>query len=320
MLCTNPRFAVSRPRGDGSGKSDVVFDFDLYNRAVAGCMPGVTPLLIPCGHCAACAYNHSRDLANRCMCEYQTVNRGCFVTLTYDDDHLPPGRNLCRRDMVLFLKRFRKALDYDFGVKIRVVYCGEYGSLRGRPHYHMLVYGWSPSNGQLGAPHPSGTEVVYECPYILRCWNKGLISVCPMNEHTICYLSRYTVKKQEFRDYGRKRSDGRYPEFIQAPTRLGLGKEWFFRYWRDVYPVDIFVSLNGKRCAPPKYFDKLLEIYHPTVYNKVIEKRAEQNKLRTRNLSSTAIHSLEIIYSKRLSKLRRSYEEASDGHENLVSR
>jgi len=314
MLCTNPRFAVSKLRSDGSGKSDVVFDFALYNKAIGGLLdPSIIPLLIPCGHCDACAYNRSRDLANRCMCEAQCCSEGCFLTLTYDDAHLPSGRNLSRRDVVLFLKRFRKALDYDFDKKIRVVYCGEYGSLRGRPHYHMLVYGWQPSDGQLGVAHPSGdsfSRFVYECQYIQNLWKNGFISVCPLNEKTVSYLCRYTIKKQEFRDYGRKRTDGRYPEFIQVPTQVGIGKDWFMRYWKDVYPHDVFISLTGKRCSPPKYFDKLLDKYHHTVYNEVIKKRAEKNRTRTRDLSSTAINSLKVIYKKRVSKLRRSYDES----------
>ena len=49
--------------------------------------------IIPCGHCIACRINKSSEWATRMMMEVKTQpeNSCWFVTLTYDDDHLPPN-------------------------------------------------------------------------------------------------------------------------------------------------------------------------------------------------------------------------------------
>lgn len=58
-----------------------------------------------------------------------------FITLTYDDEHLPPGAELSKRDLQLFIKRLRKR-----NPGIRYFAVGEYGSQKGRPHYHAVIF------------------------------------------------------------------------------------------------------------------------------------------------------------------------------------
>lgn len=58
-----------------------------------------------------------------------------FLTLTYNDEHLPPGAQLSKRDLQLFIKRLRKV---NPGIKYFAV--GEYGTDKGRPHYHLVIF------------------------------------------------------------------------------------------------------------------------------------------------------------------------------------
>lgn len=44
---------------------------------------------IPCGQCIGCRLDKSREWATRCALEMGLYEKNCFVTLTYDDDHLP---------------------------------------------------------------------------------------------------------------------------------------------------------------------------------------------------------------------------------------
>jgi hypothetical protein len=44
---------------------------------------------IPCGYCEGCRIARSREWANRCMMELEYHKSAYFVTLTYDDDHVP---------------------------------------------------------------------------------------------------------------------------------------------------------------------------------------------------------------------------------------
>lgn len=44
---------------------------------------------MPCGSCMGCRIVYSRDYALRGVCEAQLSDYNYFVTLTYDDDHVP---------------------------------------------------------------------------------------------------------------------------------------------------------------------------------------------------------------------------------------
>ena len=75
------------------------------------------------------------------MHEASLHERNCFLTLTFDDLHLPASGSVNVRDVQLFLKRFRKALTYR-NMKIRFFACGEYGDKNLRPHYHLIIFGY----------------------------------------------------------------------------------------------------------------------------------------------------------------------------------
>lgn len=67
----------------------------------------------------------------------------CFhAILTYDNVHLPTlddgTPTLCKRDLQLFFKRLRHKYPAN---SLKYFVAGEYGSRRGRPHYHALIFG-----------------------------------------------------------------------------------------------------------------------------------------------------------------------------------
>lgn len=106
---------------------------------------------IPCGRCIGCRLDYSRQWANRCMLELMDHERACFVTLTYNPEHVLrtfcadpstgaayPNLSLYKRDLQLFIKRLRKAFPE---VCIRYFGCGEYGPSTFRPHYHLILFG-----------------------------------------------------------------------------------------------------------------------------------------------------------------------------------
>lgn len=77
---------------------------------------------INCGTCSECQISKSKDWSARCYLESLKWAQNCFITLTYDNKHLPKNRTLVKRDLQLFWKRFRKR-----GYKVRYMACGEYG-------------------------------------------------------------------------------------------------------------------------------------------------------------------------------------------------
>lgn len=105
-------------------------------------------LEFPCGHCKHCAFDSRRQYEYRSAIEAADYPIAYFMTLTYDDEHLPKF-GLYKRHVQLFLKTLRNRLvqlakmrnvdPLDF----HCIYCGEYGTdLRytQRAHYHFLIY------------------------------------------------------------------------------------------------------------------------------------------------------------------------------------
>lgn len=90
---------------------------------------------VPCGKCAFCVKKSIDHWCTRIEHEMETSSSAFFITLTYDDEHLPKNLSVSKRDLQLFIKRLRKR-----NPAIRYFAVGEYGSERGRPHYHAVIF------------------------------------------------------------------------------------------------------------------------------------------------------------------------------------
>lgn len=92
---------------------------------------------VPCGKCSHCLINKQNEWIGRLILEYLYSKKTFFLTLTYDNDHLPLGYTTDKRDVVLFLKRFRKQIPVR---SLRYFFVSEYGRQSARPHYHALLF------------------------------------------------------------------------------------------------------------------------------------------------------------------------------------
>lgn len=90
---------------------------------------------VPCGKCAFCLKKAIDAWCLRLGHEMEVSSSAFFITLTYDNEHLPPGEDLSKRDLQLFIKRLRKR-----NPAIRYFAVGEYGTEKGRPHYHAVIF------------------------------------------------------------------------------------------------------------------------------------------------------------------------------------
>ncbi len=68
---------------------------------------GAEFIQLPCGQCVACRLNHSRQWATRMVHEAYMHEHNSFITLTYDNEHLPEDGSLVRKHLTDFFKRFR---------------------------------------------------------------------------------------------------------------------------------------------------------------------------------------------------------------------
>lgn len=137
-----------------------------------------------------------------------------FVTVTYADDRLPANGSLDPRELSLFIKRIRKA----HGDKIRYFACGEYGEKSGRPHYHLVLFGYPNCERGRTSPRRNG-KCCRACDTILETWGKGKIDVAPLELGSAAYVAGYVSKKNGAGKHGY----GKQREFTRMSLRPGLG-------------------------------------------------------------------------------------------------
>lgn len=188
----------------------------------------------------------------------------CFVTLTYDEEHLPPAGSLDPRAVPLFMKRLRKAVG-----RVRVFYCGEYGERMARPHYHLCLFGWFPSDAVPAGNR--GEHTVYRSALLSQLWPNGFHEVGSVTFDSAAYVARYVVKKVRGEAAGDHyiAVDGetgevfvREPEFANMSRNPGLGKGWFLKFGGEL-ERDGTVIESGKEVPMPRYYRKLMDALSP---------------------------------------------------------
>ncbi len=237
------------------------------------------PMRVPCGRCIGCKLERSRQWAVRCMHEAQLHADTSFITLTYDDEHVPRFGSLLMDDWQKFFKRLRKRVG-----KVRFFGCGEYGEQFGRPHYHACLFGLDFPDKCAWARR--GSHDVFRSDLLESVWTFGQSEIGSLTFESAAYVARYCVKKitgkqaeahYQCVDPETGELGERLPEFATMSRRPGIGSDWFARYSADVYPSDE-VIVNGVAAKPPRFYDKLLEVSSPEVASEVQAERRRSRR------------------------------------------
>lgn len=211
----------------------------------------VYQITVPCGRCILCRVERVRQWAVRIVHETELYNENAFITLTYDDDHLPADKSVSLRDLQLFFKKFRKKI---YPLKVRYFACGEYGDKFGRPHYHAIVFGWWPSDAR---PHPRpGKTDLWLSDLLTKVWENGEATIGSVTFDSAAYVAGYINKKltgKRAADYG-----GRSPDFGVMSRRPGIGARWIEKYGEETWRDD-FIVLRGRKMLPPAAYDARLD-------------------------------------------------------------
>lgn len=270
MPCYTPLQGFRSKTVTDNGKRKIVFNLDEG-------YPDL-PVTIPCGQCIGCRLEHSRQWAMRCLHEAQLYENNCFITLTYDQEHLPGDLSLDKSHFQKFMKRLRKKYP---GEKIRYYHCGEYGEENKRPHYHACLFNHDFQDKQQWTVR-NGTKL-YVSEELMNLWPYGFSTIGDVTFDSAAYVARYITKKITGKALEETNSQGLKPyelydsntgeitkiqsEYTTMSRRPGIGKDWYEKYKDDVYPSD-FLVINGKRMRPPKYYDGLLEQEHEEQYDR----------------------------------------------------
>lgn len=227
---------------------------------------------LPCGKCIQCLNSRAKSWEVRSSLEHLKYKNSCCLTLTYDNEHLPMFGKLKYKDVQDFIKRLRK----DIKVPIKYMCSGEYGGMKTRPHYHIIIFGWKPSDLRLYARSKKGTRL-YKSDYLTNKWSNGFVDVGEVTHQTCRYVSQYCCKKllnetvkrplRYKKVYEWKNSKSR--EFLHCSIRFGF--DWFKRNYRSVISSGKIV-LGRFTYAIPKYFIKQLEFINLNLFKKYKEK------------------------------------------------
>ena len=175
-----------------------------------------------CKQCAPCLINRRNVWTHRLLLEQFGHERSCFVTLTYDDAHLPPDGSLSIRHYQLFLKKFRKGFPPR---SIRYFFVGEYGKKTVRPHYHAAIFGTSCLNilGCREARKRKRYQLECSlCRKVREAWDHGaVIDVGELNPDSAQYIAKYVTKKML--DRKDERLKGKLKEFARMSLKPGIG-------------------------------------------------------------------------------------------------
>lgn len=196
--------------------------------------------IVKCNKCIECTLQDTREWTIRIMLELREHKESCCVTLTYNEENCPA--ELCKRDYQLFLKNLRKALSPR---KIRYFCSGEYGEKNARPHFHIIIFGWTPSDGYFWKKGKGGSDQ-YRSPFLETIWTRGFSTYGEVNFKSAYYSAKY-LQKIAFS------SDDKQPPFTAMSTHPGIGANAF----HIGMLAEDRVVYAGHKIRLPRYFEKL---------------------------------------------------------------
>lgn len=321
MACFHPLQAWYGKEINKNGKRPMVFSPQYAEDKDS-------PVDLPCGQCVGCRLERSRQWAIRCVHEASLYENNCFITLTFNNESLlerDRAWSLDVSDFQKFMKRLRKkfvgseAVWNDHKQKneypIRFFHCGEYGEKYGRPHYHACLFNFDFSDKVLYKVDNGNRLYISET--LQELWPYGFCTIGEVTFESAAYTARYIMKKvtgekakEHYQNVDIETGEFRelVPEYTTMSRRPGIGKRWFDEYKTDVYPSD-FITINGKKCNPPKYYDTILSELDPLQFDDIKEKRLINAEARSYELTPDRLSVKERLAEMRLKDLPRKLEK-----------
>lgn len=173
---------------------------------------------VACRQCWRCKENRVNDYVGRALAEGSVSQETCTITLTYAPRDDLADKVLTPRHFQLFMKLLRRA-----GHKVRYLVAGEYGDLKGRSHFHAILF------FSHIAPSPTG-EVpgwqTHDAPFCrqipqkrmvhIREWPHGHIKCdWSADERSARYVCKYLLE------------DDKNNAWFSISKKPALGAAWF---------------------------------------------------------------------------------------------
>lgn len=250
-------------------------------------------LKTPCHQCWQCKENRINDWVGRCIAEKETCLSALSVTLTYGGGDTPQSRFLRKSDTTAFFKALRND-----GHKIRYFATGEYGSAKGRAHWHVILF-WRSKVPYLELeknihvpwwPHGHTFWKQAHTPairYVMKYINKDqgdpdqlktmAMSRKPILGHQFFvelagrYIDQGLAPQRPFYKFkDALDKEGKVIEFYMPPLVAEHFAEAYIQQWESRYP--------GKHTPNSDFIDKYLEkrvVLTPVIYREPYERRGK---------------------------------------------
>ncbi|AZL83020.1 replication initiator protein [Apis mellifera associated microvirus 36] len=182
------------------------------------------------------------DWTIRVLQEHKQAYTAHFLTLTYEDDHLPYSNEgepeLDKTHLQKFFKRLRKEnAKHAPKWQIRYFAIGEYGETFERPHYHAIMFN----------VHNNSIEK------LAKIWPCGFHQLGTVGLASIHYVTGYIINR--YADYG-----SRSKPFALHSRKPGLGNCYLETHAKWHKPSDKelhwrnFTKVNGITNRLPRYY------------------------------------------------------------------
>jgi len=258
---------------------------------------------VPCSKCPPCMKRRTSGWSFRLQKEGDNSKSALFVTLTYNTDSVPITQkgfmNLKKSDVQKFMKRLRKLSNE----KLKYYACGEYGTQKMRPHYHLIIFN-------------ADAEKVH------RAWaldNKiiGMVYIGSVTDASIGYTLKYMTKQGKIPIH---KNDDRQKEFSLMSKGLGANylTDQMINWHKEDLTKRMYVPIkDGKKIAMPRYYkDKIYNEHEKTRVANAIKLMAE--KLQEDEMQELGEDYFSIMAERHYHAFKKMYKNAEQGRNKII--
>ena len=286
---------------------------------------------VPCNSCDECLLNRAKRKAAQLMIENydrKDPEGSWFITLTYDDNHMPYNEvykhgnlisveeSLPPKDPYLYqfkadrkkcIKPFIDNLSYHAKTKygdekIMWFYCGEYGGISKRPHFHMIIFGLHIPLDELKFYEQRDGYNLYEWTKGAEIWENGFVTVGNFTPETAAYVAGYVLKKQSTKTKNwYYQQQGKIPEYTGQSRYPAIGANYYEKHKDIIYETDeIYIpgALGVMKLRPTSYYDNKFNIDNPEKMKEIKARREEiaiQNEIHKMQKTSLSKEEQRIV-------------------------
>lgn len=297
-------------------------------------VPKYIDMRLPCGKCIGCHADRQRNYATRAIHEYfsNRDQRSSFITLTFNEDMLRKRdvsnyKSVYRSELSGFIKRLRERVKDKYDLTFRVFGTGEYGELKSRPHYHLILYGFDfPDKYEYSFRYHNKERISYfRSPFLEDIWKPaydnpgfGFSIIGQVTQSSCQYVSGYMSDKLD--EFGRRDYEqlGIERPFFYTPSKVGLGHDYFLKYYKDIYNTGYCHWHNGVKAPIPGYYHSLLKKYDDDMFYNYkldrLKKMIDNLFIENLELSEQRLQVRKEALKMKYDKSIRSYEELCNLH------